>query len=528
MRGELRDSLEFLYADDTVAKKPRRSIRVDVARGGTASVHVLVNGLAPGGTVQLTVRRKGRAVLGAKWFRLIDVPVEVNTGPAGFVEKEGERNRFVARRAPLRVYDAMEPVGKSVSVTSPTVALRLHVPVPPDARPGTRDYTLELRSGRDSVDLAFRVTVHKAVVPPVGRDSFFYTNWFSLDNMASRHGLKPWGEAHWRMIRKYARLMHHGRQNMFWLPLSDVFTVKRGVAVLDRARLRRLVRTFTRAGLHHIEGGHVAHRTGGEWKATSFDIGLTGERATSIEGNAALAHVCRQLMDEIDRNGWRSRWIQHVADEPADTNAADYRILAGMVRRHLPGLPILDATMNLSLAGSVDIWCPQVQEYQRHRRAFEAQRATGDHVWFYTCCFPGGPWLNRLLDMELLRPALFGWAAARYDLEGFLHWGLNHYGRGQDPFERSVIPHGGGTALPAGDTHVVYPGTGAPWSSVRFEAQREGIEDHELLKALRMRDARAATGIIRRALRAFDDYTKDVKMFRAARNALLEKLNGRR
>jgi hypothetical protein len=80
--------------------------------------------------------------------------------------------------------------------------------------------------------------------------------------------------------------------------------------------------------------------------------------------------------------------------------------------------------------------------------------------------------------MELLRPALFGWAAARFGLDGFLHWGFNHYGRGQDPFQQSVVGHGGGNFLPAGDTHIVYPGTGGPWSSLRLEAQREGFEDY--------------------------------------------------
>lgn len=123
--------------------------------------------------------------------------------------------------------------------------------------------------------------------------------------------------------------------------------------------------------------------------------------------------------------------------------------------------------------------------------------------------------------MELLRPALFGWAAALYGLDGFLHWGLNWYTPGQDPFEQSVVDHGGGTRLPAGDTHVVYPGAHGPWSSLRLEAQREGFEDYELLRALRRHDEKRATAVIRRAIRAFDDYTTDVRAFRAARRALL-------
>lgn len=524
MRGELRDGLEFLYADSVVGQRPCRRMRVDVARGGTASAHVLLNDLKVGAAVQATLRRNGRAVNGAKWFRLIDVPVEANTGPGGFIEKKGQRNRFVARRAPFRVYDAMEPVQLPIKVCAPTMALRFHLPVAVNAPAGERDYVVEIKSGGELQAFSLTVNVHAPVIPPVGRDSVPYTNWFFLEGMAQRHGLKAWSEAHWRMIGRYAAMMVHARQNVFWCPLKDIFSVAGRKPLLDRHRLRRIVRTFINAGMHYIEGGHVAGRTGGNWKSPTHDLILTNELATSREGNATLAGIGRQLMDEIERNGWRGRWVQHVADEPIATDAANYRILVGMVRKYMPGIPILDATMEPGLVGSVDIWCPQAQEFQKHRARFEAQRALGDRVWFYTCCIPGGPWLNRLLDMELLRPALFGWGAALYGLDGFLHWGLNWYRPEQDPFEQSVVALPDGTPLPAGDTHIVYPGKGRPWSSVRLEAQREGFEDLELLKKLRRRDGRRAGAIIRRAIRGFNTYTKDVRTFRAARRALLEAL----
>jgi hypothetical protein len=524
MRAELRDSLEFLYADSQVGAKPCRAMSVDVARGGTASVHLLLGDVPEGAVLRLDVRRNGRPAGRGEWFRLIDVPVERNTGPVGFVEKTGQTNPHVARRAPFRVFDAMEPVGPTLKAVSPTMALRLHLPA--RGRPGRQDYVLEVRAGRESQVLAFSAQVHAAAVPPVGKESFPYTNWFSLDLMAQRHGLETWSPAHWRMIRRYAELMVHGRQNTFWIPLACIFDLEDGRPRLDGQRLNRIVDLFTQAGMHYIEGGHVASRTGGEWQAATFDMVFgKGVRATSPEGNAILARIARQLAGEIDRRGWRDRWLQHVTDEPTAANAADYRILTGMVRRHLPGLPILDATMEPTLAGSVDIWCPQAQEYQKHRATFEAARALGDRLWFYTCCFPGGPWLNRLLDMELLRPCLFGWAAARFDLQGFLHWGLNHYRPFQDPFRQSVVDHGGGNHLPAGDTHIVYPGESGPWSSLRLEAQREGFEDFELLRRLQQRDPRQARAVVRRALDGFDRYTKKTGTLRAARRALLQALD---
>jgi hypothetical protein len=282
--------------------------------------------------------------------------------------------------------------------------------------------------------------------------------------------------------------------------------------------------------MYYIEGGHLAHRTGGKWSAPSFETSLTADRATSSDGNRTLFLITSQLQSEIKRNDWRDRWIQHVTDEPTADNAADYRILVGMVRKYMPEYPILDATMDPDLPGSVDIWCPQVQEYQKHRDRFEACRAVGDRIWYYTCCCPGGPWLNRLLDMELLRPALFGWAAAMFNLDGFLHWGLNHYREDQDPFKMSVIPNwgGGSNSLPAGDTHIVYPGEGQPWSSLRLEAQREGFEDYELLKLLKRKDQRTADRIIRSNITGFDAYTKNTAVFRTNRNTMYRAMSRQR
>jgi hypothetical protein len=520
MRAELRDALDFLYTDSRLSDKPGKFPLVDTALGGTGSVNILAEGLTPGKPVRLSLLAGGRPVRGAAWFRLIDVPVEANTGGVGFIEKTDQPNPFVARRAPFRVFDAMEPVAGAVTPETPLLALRLHVPA---AKPGRRDFTIRLESGADRADLPFSLAVHPVRIPPTGPRSLPYTNWFNFDLMATRHGLEPWSEGHWRMIRRYAELMAHARQNTFWLPLGNLFSAD-PTPVLNRPRLRRLVKLFTDAGLHFIEGGHLANRTGNEWNAKTFSIVITNTPGTAPEGNAALANLASQLMDEIDRNGWRDRWIQHVTDEPTEANAVDYRILVGMVRRHMPGLPILDATMDPKLVGAVDIWCPQAQEYQAHREAFEAQRALGDRIWFYTCCFPGGPWLNRLMDMELLRPALFGWGAAKYRLDGFLHWGLNHYKDDQDPFKQNVVSHGGVNFLPAGDTHIVYPGKGGPWSSVRLEAQREGFEDYELLRLLQAKNPKKADALIAPVFQQFDRYTKDAGVLRAARRAVLKAL----
>lgn len=544
MRSELRDSLDNLYADERVGRRPVCSLAVDVAQGGIAAVHVLVDDLSGGDSLRLAVKCKGRSVRGAKWFRLHPVPVEENTGLIGFtvgmkVMREpplpvepNAPNPWVARRAPFRIFDALEPIGSRMRADKPVTALRLHLPIERDARPGLREYVIELSHGSAAAMLVLDVNIYKTLLPRAGIDTVPYTNWFDYEGIAKRHGLKLWSDAYWSMLRRYATLMAHARQNTFWIPLSLIFSRTRQGLVLNRPRVRRIVKTFTDAGLYFIEGGHVAHRR--NFTDATYFLFVTEAAATSVQGHTDLSVVCAQLREEIERQGWRDRWVQHVADEPTPCNAADYRILTGMVRKHLPGIPLLDALEDPTMAGAVDIWCPKVQEYQRQRKTYEAYRATGDRVWCYTCCFPGGPWLNRLLDQELLRPALLGWGMALFQLDGYLHWGLNHYGPHQDPFKQSVLPRKdwenkpGGTlpgSLPAGDTHIVYPGPQGPWSSLRLEAQREGFEDFELLRALRAKSPAQAAAVLRPVITGFDRYIKDVRRFRIARRMLYRALS---
>jgi hypothetical protein len=181
---------------------------------------------------------------------------------------------------------------------------------------------------------------------------------------------------------------------------------------------------------------------------------------------------------------------------------------------------LVDAVERPELGGAVDIWVPKNSYYEQHRDAFEAHRALGDELWFYTCCIPGGHYCNRLLDAPLLRTRYLHWGNYLHDLKGFLHWGLNHYKATQDPFEENAPAHGEGgtTNLPPGDTHIVYPGPDGPWGSVRLQAMAMGIEDYELLRQL---DPPTAHAICQRCLPAFDQPNEDLQAFCQAHCDLL-------
>ncbi|MCZ7640085.1 MAG: DUF4091 domain-containing protein [Verrucomicrobia bacterium] len=141
-----------------------------------------------------------------------------------------------------------------------------------------------------------------------------------------------------------------------------------------------------------------------------------------------------------------------------------------------------------------------------------------------TCVFPQGEYANRFIEQPLIKTRLLHWINFRYGITGYLHWGYNHW-TSDSPFTHTTRAHGGPAYLPAGDPWIVYPGKDGPLDSIRFEAMRDGIADHELLCQLGERDAALAERLARQHVQAFDRYDTDVAQFRATRRELLRSLS---
>ncbi|MCG8509962.1 MAG: hypothetical protein MI741_12110, partial [Rhodospirillales bacterium] len=340
-------------------------------------------------------------------YRLIDVPVEENTGLHSRTTRyDGKHNPHVIRKAPFRVYEAMQPITSPTESNLKRLALRIEWPLPPDVEDGPCTVTITVNQGETTKQLKGTILIAYPVVPPAGRDTFTYTNWINPWPIADRHGTTMWSDEYWQILARYATLLHKGRQNTILLPLNAFFEKNdAGSPVLHRERLEHYVNTFLHAGFHWLEGGHFGTRGKGDnWASAPFIVRMTRESVQSDAGHEDVAQMATQLMEVIKANGWENQWLQHAADEPTDGNAEDYIALSKTIHKHMPGIPILEATMSLNVIGAVDIWCPKINEYQQHRAFFDKRKAAGDKVWTYTCLEPGGPWINRLLDQERLRP----------------------------------------------------------------------------------------------------------------------------
>ena len=520
------DSLEWLYPDQLKENALKTKTPVlDVPRGGIASIVLVVDQVSAETEISIAADTPG-----CQLFEMVDVCVNINTAEDCFAAMNGKTvSKSAVRLAPYRVYDPLKPCGGTFRGPG---AVLVQFPVKRNAKTGEKTITLTVSDGSERKEMSFRYCVHAVTLPEVGKDSIFLTNWTSWANLKRESGAEAFTAKFWRKVAEHAAMMRHARQNMFLVPLTPFLKYENGSFSLDTKNLKKLIQVYTDAGIHWIEGGHLAYRGAGGWTATDFEVLCSKNSVQSVVGNSDLAAICRPLMDFIRKNKLEKRWIQHATDEPIYENATAFRVLTGLIRKYMPGIPLMDAVCQTEhTPGALDIWCPQVQNYQADQAKFEAMRVQGDHLWTYTCCCPGGPYLNRLLDGELTRPLLLGWGCGNYGLEGFLHWGWNYNlsypdGSRQDPFEETATKHtSGSNYLPPGDTHLVYPGRdGTVWSSCRLEAQREGMEDWELIRQLMKKDPVKCRKIIRTVFRAFNDFTPEPAAIRKARKALLKEL----
>ncbi len=515
--------------------EPDRSAQAvaDVARGEHASLQVVVRSDAAISDLRASLGplspKDGGAKLQPRKPRFVAyVPVD---RPMQKPSKDQLRKPPADFPDPLLECDSVDvKAGRAQAVW-------ITVKVPVDAKAcdyrGRLELSATVKGNPVDAPCPLLVRVHDVTVT---KTRLWVTNWFRNHSPHMDIDAKPHNEAYYDLLRRYARNMADHRQNVALIrPLSlATFGVgDDGKLTIAFEHFDRWVTIFKEEGvLGLIEGGHIGGRKKG-WES-QFVVsmrevvdGKVRSRRVDPSDPAADAFYARffpALVKHLKAKGWLEIYTQHLADEPVKSNIKTYRAMAALARKYAPELPIIEACHTKDLTGSMDIWVPQLNFLHRDFEHYRQRQQVGDRVWFYTCVFPQGEYANRFIEQPLIKTRLLHWINYRYGLTGYLHWGYNFWTQ-DDPFTHLTRPHGGPPYLPAGDAWIVYPGKKGPLDSIRFEAMRDGIVDHELLSMLGERDAAAAKKLAAEFVIDFDKYNTDVKTFRAKRRELLERLS---
>lgn len=435
--------------------------------------------------------------------------------------------------------------------------LWITVKVPLNAAPGLYKGTAQITAVAGSAKVHQKKDFYIRVYPvTVAHTSLLITNWasFNPDNLAYLNGgvsVKNYTPLYWELIGKIADIMAaHGQNvNRIYPIWMTQYRLQGEKYSFDFSNFDKEAEIFEKAGaLERIEGGHLAWRSG-NWDEPYYveiPVADTGVNKQLMPGAApdierdGIRLVKLPLEDprvkvfydqffpafreHLEKKGWLNKYMQHIADEPGAKNAASYQAISAYVRKYMPGVKILDAVLtSKELAGAIDTWVPILDVLHKDYNFYRDLKKNGKEIWFYTCVGPRGNYANRFIELPLIQTRYLHWINFKYGLTGYLHWGLNYWGGFKNPFEEVSRDRG---RLPAGDCFIIYPGYHKLYSSIRFEAMRDGIYDYELLKMLEKKDAAKSAQFAGEIIRNFNDYDGSISYFREIRKKMLEMLSG--
>lgn len=425
---------------------------------------------------------------------------------------------FVTRKAPFDVFEITRPICDGETEAG-RAAFYIRINVGKDAPVGTRTCNLTLNIGSDTLILPISIKIYNVQVPALSESKFHMVNWLYYNTIASDHKVVPYSDEYMQILDGYLENQLDMRNDYLMIPSGEPVRDENGTVVdFDFTHAEMVGNLALKRGFKYVMGGFVARFK--VWnQPDQFLLWDRDVTVTSIEGYRQLKLYFTRAYECILKNHWENNYMQCLVDEPQFANSLTYRALSGICRKCIPGVVVNDPVESTDLAGAVDIWVVKQAVYEKYLEDYKKLQETGEIMWIYTCGFPAGYTMNRIIDLPLSASRLPMWMCYKYDAPGFLHWGYhvhNPEGRNDTNY------HTQGVSYPAGNAHVVYLTENKPLYSVRGHLQRAGAIDFELLAILGKKDKAKALEIIEKVCRSFDDYEFSSEKLDNTRRELLE------
>lgn len=298
--------------------------------------------------------------------------------------------------------------------------------------------------------------------------------------------------------------------NIAWLS-SHVETrvTEKGDYVFDYRPLEKwlefVLETNPRKGNLAALGQHSIQAYKGSpasWSITGNDGKTKLRKLDATEFEKLLDGYFRDLRTVITQRGWDRYAYLTICDEPTGNQEQGIRWAREICKRHFPDCPTVSAgnfmPAQKQLDSYVDIWAPGFFSgafgkadwpyWQQHQK-------DGREVWAYVC------YKTSCIDYQPIDMRINPWLCWKFDLKGFLYWGIVNWSSGGGPQKQPGMfvkepelrwpnrakwqPTDIDRSVP-GDGYLMYPGPeGQAWSSIRLENFRDGVEDYEYLAILK-------------------------------------------
>jgi hypothetical protein len=384
---------------------------------------------------------------------------------------------------------------------------------------------------------SFTMQVYNVKVPAKKMN---YVNWYhdsEFQLMNNGNNVKDFSPEYWAQFKRIVQACKEYGQNIFTInPFFLIqFKKNKGTYSADYTHLDRAIDIILKeVGMEYVLARQFALRKSGwedpfalqmpnfyndtqYWMETKF---ISDKEVVNFY-NWFLPSYHSHLKNKLVL----SKYLHHIGDEPLAANEQSYRDIAAFIRKKTPDLKTIEAVSDANLLEHIDILVVQLGELSfRYDDVMRRVQNAKKEIWFYTANHPQGNYANRFIELPLIKTRLLPWAGFRYNLKGYLHWGLNFWGR--KPFEDATkVMFDGPIEFPGGDAYIIYPGYQSVILSTRFLEMRNGLNDVALLELLKAKNPNAATRIALELVQDFQNYNTNTKFFISKKKEILELLS---
>ena len=406
---------------------------------------------------------------------------------------EARADKNYLRTTPGLYPDVLTPLGvgnKFVSASDILNSIWIDIDIPADtALVGKQTLTVDIIKNKDSSKVATHTYTVDILPASLPEEKTLYTQFFYQGCISEYYQIPAYSERHWQIMENYLTVARREGMNTLFSPISLVRLYKMGPLKYraDLSRFKRFLALGNRLGYKKIEIGHLftagncayvsshlCYYEGGEKKS------MSGMSATDPEVTAALRALLSSIIRYMKKYDDDSRLIFHVADEPAADKIENFRAARATIADLIDPYEGVDAIYGTSDAIAAYykeglIRCPSPETpHVEHFCSLGVER-----LWTYYCCGPTERYSNRFIAQSSPVTRSIGMQMYKFNIHGFLHWGINYYGGGDcGGFTLPYVDQSAQNWVSAGDSFTLYPAmSGTAYESIRAVIMQEALQD---------------------------------------------------
>ncbi len=397
--------------------------------------------------------------------------------------------------------------GGEIRLNNEAGALWVCAKIPADFEAGEYPVTVKLSCLDDGEDFEIKKTMTIKVIDAViPEQKTKFSQFMHVDCIATAHNVEVYSEAHWDLIDKYIGIAADIGINMIYTPLitppldTGVGLERKNVQLVkiekkgdkyefDFSLLKRWISIADKYNIKYFEMSHLFSQWGLKY-APNIYISENGELkhmfgwhvdAQSAEYKEFLLQFLPTLMDYIKKEGIKDRCYFHISDEPTAPQLAAYKYAYDLVKPLIEDCSTLEALSRFEFYKEGLVSTPVTAT--NHIEDFLGKGV--ENQWIYYCCVQCDKVGNRFMSMPSYRNRILGLQMYKYDIKGFLHWGLNFYN--SQLSKKKINPYitsSAEKAFPSGDPFSVYPIENDVVPSLRALIFKEALNDVEICRKL--------------------------------------------